>query len=198
MIRKTILIVMVGVCIYLIAAAVYAQTCTVDDSSSDRGMFEKLMPKRCLPEETRPMGKNAGTPVEDRQKTLQDAGISQETLAHMQILSHSPMYLDGPSGLLGQESLLELTEQQKKQLLNLMAEMRTRANDILTSQQRSRLGKVPSQPVSIDQICQEIRQQMAQNRNGNANDTLEFRCPICPGIQDNTTTPPSTQPSQNK
>lgn len=184
--------------LFLAVVGVYAQTCTVDDSDSDQGMFEKLSPKRCLPGEPGSAGKDTGTRIDaDQTETPTQNGLSRESLQHMQILSKSPIFLDGPSAILGQQDLLQLTSQQKEQLMDLLGEMRIRANKILTPRQRARLTDLPDQPLSIDQVCNQMRIQMSRNKNGATNNNSEFKCPICPAWQNNTKAP-STQPAQDQ
>jgi hypothetical protein len=196
MIRKSIAAIFGSICVYLIVAGVYAQTCTVDDSDSNQGMFEKLAPKRCLPEDSKTAGKDTGTPINgDHKETLEETGLSQKSLKQMQILGKSPIYLDGPAALLGQQDYLELTSQQKIQLMDLLGEMRVRAHDILTPKQRARIKDVPNQPISIDQICRQMREQMSKNKNGEANNNSEFKCPMCPTLQ-NRDESPSSQPAR--
>jgi hypothetical protein len=194
MIRKLTSFIFGTICIYFISVGVYAQTCTVDETEPGQSMFEKLMPRRCVPMDS---GKDSGTSVIERREYFEDSGISKSTLYRMEILNRSPIYLDGPSAILAQSDLLKLSNRQKEQLSDLLAETKVKARKILTASQRAQLGKVSTETTSIEQICRQMREETAMNKDGSSKSASEFRCPLCPIIQYKITSP-TTQPSKNQ
>ena len=62
------------------------------------------------------------------------------------------IYLNGPSALLGQADVLGLGADQKAKLQAIEKESRDKAMDVLTADQKNKLGKIPDQPMTVMEV----------------------------------------------
>ena len=76
-----------------------------------------------------------------------------EMMERMQLLMRTPIFLDSPCPLYAQAEKLNLSEDQKKKLVEIENEARQKARAVLTSEQRTKLGNVPDKPVTMMETC---------------------------------------------
>ena len=66
------------------------------------------------------------------------------------------VYLDSPAVLIGQAEELQLTNDQVKTLKGIQALARKKAMEILTSDQKKKLDRIPAKPITLAELCGEM------------------------------------------
>ncbi len=94
-------------------------------------------------------------------KTAQEAGITPGMMRHCRMMMSTPLVADSPSGICGQAAILGLSEEQKKELIEIEKEANKEALAVLTPEQREKLGGIPAKPVTMMQMCQQMCARMA-------------------------------------
>jgi hypothetical protein len=125
------------------------------------------------------MSKDQGTT--DTEQMLRNAGVSEDRIHQWHGIFNAPFYTNSPAFLLGMQDTLALTADQKQQLTTLNEQTLTKARQILTDEQRSKLSKLPSQTFTLKAIHQEICKKMQTHMEKNSqNKNCEMTCPMCP------------------
>ena len=87
---------------------------------------------------------------------MQEAGVPAEMMRRCQVMMKTPIFLDSPCAVFGQAKSLGLSDAQKKQLTEIENDARKKAMAVLTPEQRDKMGKVPTTPMAMAQVCQQI------------------------------------------
>ena len=87
---------------------------------------------------------------------MQQAGVPAEMMRRCQVMMNTPVFLDSPCAVFGQAEVLGLSAAQKKQLRKIENEAREKAMAVLTAEQRDKMGKVPTTPMAMAQVCQQM------------------------------------------
>jgi hypothetical protein len=187
----------IGIVAILISSVlVVRQTCSGNPSSSEG--LDKFMPQMCKPESVPLRSRDSGTSAKDSgtmkssEEVMKKAGFSDESIHQMKVVSQTPVFLDDAAALYGQADELKLTADQKTKLMALVQKSRTDALAILTAEQKTKLGSVPSTPMTMQEICQQIHSKMKEMKK-EKHGGKRLTCPMCPMIQkqhEETTTQP--------
>ena len=97
---------------------------------------------------------------------MQGSGVTPQMMQRCLIMMQTPIFTDSPSALLDQEKALELSDDQKKKLTEIETDARLKALALLTPQQRKKLGDLPSQPMAMSQMCQQMASKMCPMMRG--------------------------------
>jgi hypothetical protein len=183
----------VATIVFLIIGCVWVigQTCGVAPSQEEEGVMGRVLKPQCGPNSIpanhrngRVQKRNGGMPTDEDavqkcEMTMRDGGLSDERIMQMQVVSQAPIYLDSPSAIYGQAKELDLTSAQKEQLIIIMREAREKALDVLTREQRVKLGRVPVLPITMREICEEMNIKMKHKMKG-----MGAKCPMCATTQE--------------
>lgn len=80
-------------------------------------------------------------------------GMTPALMERMRLLMRVPIFLDAPCPIYAQSDNLGLSEEQKKQLVEIEKEARQKARAVLTPDQQKRLGEVPEKPITMMETC---------------------------------------------
>ncbi len=75
--------------------------------------------------------------------------MTPEVTERMRLLMRVPIFLDAPCPIFAQAESLGLSDEQKKKLVEIENEARSKARAILTPEQQVKLVKVPEEPVTM-------------------------------------------------
>jgi hypothetical protein len=114
----------------------------------------------------------------DAEQMLQKAGVSEEKIHLWHGIFNAPFYTNSPAFLLGMQDTLALTADQKQQLTTLNEQTLTKARQILTDEQRSKLSKLPSQTFTLKGIHQEISRKVQSWMQKNSENKSDMTCPL--------------------
>lgn len=84
-----------------------------------------------------------------------DAEPNIAAMRYCKMIMNSLIYLDSPAVVLGQSDVLNLSDEQKESLKRIENETRQKAMEVLTSQQREKLGQIPAEPIMLAQLCRQ-------------------------------------------
>jgi YHS domain-containing protein len=108
------------------------------------------------------------------QAMMQKAGIKPEMMQRCQVMMQTPIFMDSPCAIYGQANALKLSENQKKQLMDIENEARKKALAVLTDEQKKNMGDIPEKPMTMFQMCQQICPKMMSS---------EGKTGMCPMMQ---------------
>jgi len=91
---------------------------------------------------------------------MEKAAVPKQMMHHGRIMMQSRMFLDDPGAIYGQAEILGLSEQQKKQLIDIHNEARRKAVSVLTTEQRKKIGDIPDKPLTMAGMCQQMCEKM--------------------------------------
>ncbi|MFA5866077.1 MAG: hypothetical protein WC975_15500 [Phycisphaerae bacterium] len=135
-----------------------------------------------------------------RMGMMRKAGVSEDMIREWSAFVQAPIYMDSPAMLLGQTDMLTLNSDQKQKLMDIEKDAREKAMMVLTEAQKSKLGTISDQPMTMMQIHQGMCAKMAPMRQkmmkeGGMRHGKMGRggkgCPMCPMM-----TPENTQTTQ--
>jgi hypothetical protein len=110
------------------------------------------------------MGDNqTGPNMTDMMKQM---GMKPEMMARMQLLMHTPVFVDSPAALQVQKDKLRLSEEQAGKLNEIEKEARQKALALLTPEQRTKLGDIPDKPLVMMEMCQQMMAKMSAGSGG--------------------------------
>ena len=75
---------------------------------------------------------------------------------YCEVIMNSPIYLDSPAVIQGQFGALNLSDKQKETLRRIENEARKKAMEVLTPEQRGKLGQIPQKPIILAQLCRQM------------------------------------------
>ena len=126
------------------------------------------------------MSKNAGMNEPENHMAC-----SSGTMQKYGFLATMPIYMDSPEVLYSQAQELGLSEQQKGKLLSIISESRKNSLTVLTPEQRQKLGAVPDEPITMEQVCPmmhgEQSQPAAVQNLADAKVVEQTTCPVMGG-----------------
>ncbi len=94
------------------------------------------------------------------QEMMQKAGIEPEMMQRCQVMMQTPIFIDSPCAIYGQANVLDLSEKQKEQLIDIENEARKKALAVLTDEQKKKMGDIPDKPMAMAQMCQQMCSKM--------------------------------------
>ena len=97
---------------------------------------------------------------------MKQMGMKPERMDRMQLLMRMGVFVDSPAALQVQKDKLGLSEEQAKKLGEIEKEARHSALALLTSEQRTKLGDIPEQPLVMMEMCQQVIVQMSAGAGG--------------------------------
>ena len=78
----------------------------------------------------------------------------------MGAMMRGPVSPDSPSALYGQADNLGLSDEQKAKLMEIETDARQKALAVLTDEQRKKVRDLSSKPMTMMQMCQQMRARM--------------------------------------
>ena len=84
----------------------------------------------------------------------------------MDVMMRTPIYADSPCAIYGRADRLGLTDEQQAQLAEIENEVRQKALDVLTPEQREALGELPDSPMTMMQMCKRMSARMMPKMPG--------------------------------
>ena len=137
------------------------------------------------------------------------AGMDPAMMKRMQVMMQTPIFMDSPCALYGRATDLKLSDAQQAQLMKIENDARRRALEVLTPEQRKKMGDIPAQPMALMQMCRPMctrMMPMMQQKMGSQGKPMTS-CPMmkptgssdksmmnCPMM--NSTNPPAGKPAQ--
>ena len=97
-------------------------------------------------------GQDKGAEKARCKSTEKTAGMTRRC----KMIMGASIYLDSPAAIYGQADSLGLSEVQKKALTQIINDARKKAIDVLTPEQREKLGDVSAEPLTMMQMCQKM------------------------------------------
>ena len=128
--------------------------------------------------------------------TVEKAAVPKQMMQHGRIMMQSRMFLDEPGAIYGQAEILGLSEQQKKQLIDIQNEARRKALSVLTTEQREKIGDIPDKPLTMAVMCQQMCEKMMPMMQEMMSDERTagsmMMCPMMQGMSQSTDTQTQT------
>ena len=109
---------------------------------------------------------------------MEKAGVTPQMMRRCQTMMQTSISIDSPSAIRGQEEVLGLSEGQKKKLAEIERNAREKALAVLTPEQQKKLSDLPSQPMAMSQMCQQMRSKMM---SGEGKGGAMMICPMMSG-----------------
>ena len=170
--RKIIVIASVAFVLVLIFGiyAMAQDSCTSEKAETNKNKQAPSSPVMgCCP--GCPMGGVAGTAgaaasdspqgmMQRCMSMMQQAGIAPAMMQRCQVMMHTPIFIDSPCAIYGQADVLKLSDEQKKNLIQIEKEARQKALAVLTDEQKRKIGDVPEKPMAMAQMCQQMCSKM--------------------------------------
>ncbi len=97
-----------------------------------------------------------GNMMNECMKKMHGAGISEDTIHQWQVIANTPVQMDDPAAILGQADALGLSKEQRQKLSDSLKESREKANSILTEDQKKKMGKISSKPMTMMEMWQSM------------------------------------------
>lgn len=134
-----------------------------------------------------------------RMEMLRKAGVSEETLQQWQVLMKTQFYMDSPAALLAQADDLGLSQDQKQKLMAIQNDSRTKAGNVLTDEQRTRLQKHVGTPISFARLHKTIMNKMkaAHMSMDGGRGRMNCPCPMADEKREKADGGTTTQPTEN-
>ncbi len=124
-------------------------------------MPEALMPERR--ERQRMSSAERMTMYNERMKSMMERmGVPPEMMEQSKTLLRAPLYRESPATLYARADELNLSEEQKTQLMKIAQESRDKALAILTAEQKQKIGDMSQKPQSVVDMCRAMIGRMQQ------------------------------------
>ena len=86
----------------------------------------------------------------------QDQSKKDCMIRKCKLIKSASIYLDSPAVLIGQAEKLQLSNEQLESLKKIQDQARKKAIQILTSDQKTKLDKIPAKPITLAKLCAKL------------------------------------------
>ncbi len=93
---------------------------------------------------------------------MRNAGVSDDVIRQCKVMANTPHYPDDPAVILGQADALGLSQQQRQELDDILKQAREKARNVLTEEQKQKMGKTADKPMTMMEMCQSMRGRMCK------------------------------------
>lgn len=94
------------------------------------------------------------------QGMMEKMGMPEDMVNRWQTMMRTPIFMDSPCAIYGQSARLDLTDEQKQQLIDIENEARAKSMAVLTDEQRDTLGDLPDKPMPMMKMCNDMQSRM--------------------------------------
>jgi hypothetical protein len=106
------------------------------------------------------MGGQDGDMMAQCKNMMSQMGMPEDMVKRWDTMMRTPIFMDSPCAIYGQAETLNLTEEQKQQLIDIENQARAKSMAVLTDEQRETLGDLPDKPMPMMKMCGEMKSRM--------------------------------------
>jgi hypothetical protein len=106
------------------------------------------------------MGGQDGDMMAQCQNMMGQMGMSEDMVKRWDTMMRTPIFMNSPCAIYGQAETLNLTEEQKQQLIDIENQARAKSMAVLTDEQRETLGDLPDKPMPMMEMCGQMKSRM--------------------------------------